>query len=760
MIFGKGNFYLDLQPANSPEQITVNKLLIRLGKEIEIPYIITTDSHYLRPEDASIHEAFLNAQDGDREVRSFYASTYMMADEEVRGYLTYLTEEQIERAYENIRLIAAQCEDFTIQKALKIPSLLWRQFKNYNEEERAFYYEKMPSLKKFAASSYEADRTLVNATIEGIKAKPDLQNEEAYAALEECLDMTWVSSEVNKAQWSAYYLNLQRIIDECWAAGTIVMPARGCFIPEMKVSMEDGRTKRIADVKIGEKVFTHTGEIHTVKNKFAYDVKEKLYRIKISGTEDIVCTNNHKIFGIHNVYCKYKDNCVLTCKRKCNIKERLKPEWIEAQDLSVNDMLAIPRYKYPQKSIERIDLADYTEKINYCSWDENYIYTYYGNNTVRVAKKYKRFIPIDKDFLYFLGVFIGDGWVRKAENNRGLGICFNSSTEKDKKSQERIIQYLERMEMPYHIIERQNGKQVNQVIFVNPFLGFFLNEECGHGAENKHIPKMFLYNNYEEMQELFWGLMNSDGSIDSKRRRICYDTINFDLANQVRNLLSYLGVYSSIMARESKDNRKEFKNTKISYKVCASGKQLNIFPFVDFLASRNNILRDDNYFYPRVKEIFIEDYEGVVYDLSVEKDTSYVINNIAVHNSGGGFLLLYALDIIQMNKMREHTELFPWRFLNPARVSVLDIDTDISGIKRAQVLAHLANVYKDRMCNVATFKMEKSKSAIQTAARGLGIDVDVAQYISSLITVERGQCYTLNQMYYGDEENDIKPNKS
>ena len=85
----------------------------------------------------------------------------------------------------------------------------------------------MTSLKKFAASSYEADRTLVNATIEGIKAKPDLQNEEAYAALEECLDMTWVSSEVNKAQWSAYYLNLQRIIDECWAAGTIVMPARG-----------------------------------------------------------------------------------------------------------------------------------------------------------------------------------------------------------------------------------------------------------------------------------------------------------------------------------------------------------------------------------------------------------------------------------------------------------------------------------------------------------------------------------------------------
>lgn len=98
--------------------------------------------------------------------------------------------------------------------------------------------------------------------------------------------------------------------------------------------------------------------------------------------------------------------------------------------------------------------------------------------------------------------------------------------------------------------------------------------------------------------------------------------------------------------------------------------------------------------------------------------------------------------------------------MNPERVSVLDIDCDISGMKRAQVLKHLYEVYKDRVCNVATFKLEKSKSAIQTAARGLGIDVDIAQYISSLVTVERGMPYTLKQMYYGDEENGIEPNKT
>ena len=353
-IFGRGNFYLELQPSNNKEQVFVNQHLIKISKELKLPYIITTDSHYLRPEDSFIHESFLNAQDGEREVRSFYETTYMMSDEEIRSFFPYLEKEEIEDAYYYIREIKNKCEDFSILKPLEIPQLPWREFHARTQEELDKYISYIPELEKFLNSTYHADNELVFAVIDGIEKHSDLQNIEAYKALNECLNMTWVSSEVNKARWSAYFLNLQKIIDECWNAGTLVMPARG---------------------------------------------------------------------------------------------------------------------------------------------------------------------------------------------------------------------------------------------------------------------------------------------------------------------------------------------------------------------------------------------------------------------SGGGFLLLYALDIIQINCLREKTPTFPWRFLNPARVSVLDIDVDISGIKRAQVLEHLRKFYgENRVSNVATFKLEKSKSAILTACRGLGIDVDDAQYISSLITQERGQAYTLRQMYYGDEENDIKPN--
>ena len=355
-IFGEGNFYLELQPSNNTEQIFVNKHLIKLSKELGLKYIITTDSHYGRPEDAKVHEAFLNAQDGDREVKSFYATTYMMKDEEVRGFLKYMSDEEIEAAYAAIREIKDKCEDFSILKPLKIPSLPWRQFHARTQEEMDYYISLIPELEKFLHSEYYSDSELFFAVIDGIKKHEDLQNEEAYKALNECLEMTWESSQVNKAQWSAYFLNLQHIIDECWNSGTLVLPARG---------------------------------------------------------------------------------------------------------------------------------------------------------------------------------------------------------------------------------------------------------------------------------------------------------------------------------------------------------------------------------------------------------------------SGMGFVLLYALDIIQINCLREKTKTYPWRFLNPARVSVLDIDVDIEGVRRAQTLEHLRKVYgQNRVSNVATFKTEKSKSAIQTAARGLGIDVDEASYISNLIPVERGAVYTLKQTYYGDEENGITPTQS
>lgn len=228
-IFGHGNFFFELQPSENKDQIYVNNALVNLSADFDIPYIITTDSHYLKEEDRKIHKAYLNAQNGDREVDSFYATTYMMGTKEIES-LIQLDSEELQVAYENILKIKDMCQDYSLLKDLKIPELVWKN-PTMNPDSLAREIEVMeqyiPELRNFYSSDYEGDKHLAELIVERIYKDETLQNKEAYDEINDNLRITRVSSEVNKTHWSAYYLNLQKIIDICWEAGSIVGPGRG-----------------------------------------------------------------------------------------------------------------------------------------------------------------------------------------------------------------------------------------------------------------------------------------------------------------------------------------------------------------------------------------------------------------------------------------------------------------------------------------------------------------------------------------------------
>ena len=229
-IFGKEDFYFEMQPSKNKDQIYVNNGLIKLSDELGIKYIITTDSHYLKKEDRPIHKAFLNAQQGDREVDDFYATTYQMSDEEIRSYMEdEVGEEVLQKAYQNIIEIKNKCEDFTLMKPLKIPRLNWKA-PVVDSQSKSFWCNKIPYLQKFLSSEYSEDRRLADVIIDRLvdsSIEENLWNQETADEINACLEDTWVSSEVNGSRWSAYFLNLQNIIDVCWDAGTLVGAGRG-----------------------------------------------------------------------------------------------------------------------------------------------------------------------------------------------------------------------------------------------------------------------------------------------------------------------------------------------------------------------------------------------------------------------------------------------------------------------------------------------------------------------------------------------------
>ncbi len=128
--------------------------------------------------------------------------------------------------------------------------------------------------------------------------------------------------------------------------------------------------------------------------------------------------------------------------------------------------------------------------------------------------------------------------------------------------------------------------------------------------------------------------------------------------------------------------------------------------------------------------------------------------------SAVSFYINYLLDITQINPLKEDVAMFYWRFLNPERASILDIDCDVEGAKRDKCIEALQKVYgKNRVVRVSTEGTVQAKNAILSCARGLGIDVDVAQYLSSMIESERGIQHTLRQTFYGDEDKGISANK-
>jgi len=129
--------------------------------------------------------------------------------------------------------------------------------------------------------------------------------------------------------------------------------------------------------------------------------------------------------------------------------------------------------------------------------------------------------------------------------------------------------------------------------------------------------------------------------------------------------------------------------------------------------------------------------------------------------SAVGWIINYLLDITQINPLKqEGMELQHWRFLTAERPDFADVDIDYSAHLKNSVFKAIKNYYESiggTAVRVATFRKETSKSAILTSCRGLRINSDIAQYISSLVKIERGFVWSISDMYYGDSEKGRQP---
>ncbi len=108
-IFGKDNYFLELQDHGIPDQRLVNQQLLRMSEELHIPLVATNDVHYTYEDDVAAHDILLCIQTGKKltdENRMRYegGQYFVKSPEQMAELFPYALQ-----ALENTHKIAKRC---------------------------------------------------------------------------------------------------------------------------------------------------------------------------------------------------------------------------------------------------------------------------------------------------------------------------------------------------------------------------------------------------------------------------------------------------------------------------------------------------------------------------------------------------------------------------------------------------------------------------------------------------------------------------
>ena len=145
-----------------------------------------------------------------------------------------------------------------------------------------------------------------------------------------------------------------------------------------------------------------------------------------------------------------------------------------------------------------------------------------------------------------------------------------------------------------------------------------------------------------------------------------------------------------------------------------------------------------------IEDMGFPDYFLVVWDyIKFARDNSIPVG--PGRGSAAGSLVAYSLQITNIDPVK-HGLLFE-RFLNPARKSMPDIDTDFCIDRRNEVIDYVTSRYgEERVAQIITFNKMTSKAVLKDVARVLDISYSESDKMAKLIPVVRGKPFKLNEM--------------
>lgn len=414
----------------------------------------------------------------------------------------------------------------------------------------------------------------------------------------------------------------------------------GCLPPNEKVLTNEG-LKNIEDVNINDKLVSENGEYVDIINKQIYSVvNEDIYEINVDNTyRTTTFTKEHPLLIS---------------------KPILKRNYFKKHETyRFNERYWDFDFKYEKTS--NIEIGDWIKVPNMYMKTINDIFDDKWKIQENVRCDFGIKSPLrDAEFWWFIGMWLGDGWLGKCEKlyDYSISICFNS---KDKYYLDKINNLSIRLFGRYPTFT-DKGHNSYELLFNSKFLYYFLLENFGQYSYGKKISEWVKFIPTEYKIELVKGYLASDGcwiktkknnKIDSK---ISFVSVNLELLESFQDIIFSLGIISSLnKLRDAKQGCIQGKlvNQKETYNLCLANQdsldliqllnndsldpKLNRFNLSEFKIINNRVIsschfsKDKKFIYFRIKKITKSNFTGNVYNFECDTHT-FMCHHITTHN--------------------------------------------------------------------------------------------------------------------------------
>ena len=370
-----------------------------------------------------------------------------------------------------------------------------------------------------------------------------------------------------------------------------------CLSLDSFIMTEDG-LKKITEIKKGENV---------------YAFNQKTGDLTLKRCTGIFDNGIKKVFELNTLHHTIKttsNHPFLVLKRNGRGKKSLFV-WRELKDLKKNDEVVVLKKSIRGKSfkfkpIKLSKKGDY--KVNKI-------------NNIKIPK------ISSPELMEFLGLYVGDGWVRPQKTETGFALPKNT------KGSKRLIDLHNKLFNKNLVQKERNYIYIYSINFANfiDSLGF------GKGAKNKIIPDWVFTLPDSEKEAFVKGLMLSDGyKINNSHR---YVSASYNLLKTLRLLLQTIDYQVGKIHQQTKKKgthvvyRQLLEDSTYGYICFSKKRKANVSKYASQIKQRDFLIDNDHFSTEKVTSINFVKKEPTL-DLRVEGEHNFVADGIVVHNTG------------------------------------------------------------------------------------------------------------------------------